>query len=331
MTPAPSMNAAFIEHCGPPENIRYGQSPVPQPGPMDVLIRVAAVAVNPVDTFVRSGAYPTRLSFPFVIGRDAVGTVVAADTAATGFAPGQRVWCNSLGHDGRQGTAAQYAAVPAERLYPTPENAADPEQFVAVLHPTATAALALHTHARLSAGETVFIAGGAGHVGAAATVLAAQAGARVVVSASAKDLDRCRSLGADTALDYRDEHFTGRLREVLPEGADVQLDTSGVQDMALATDVLAPGGRIVVMSGMQARPPLPVGPLYTKGGHVMGFAISNATVAELARAAGRINRLFEAGLLRARSVAALPLARAAHAHARLENGQAHGTRLVLRP
>ena len=325
-----AMNAAFIERCGPPGEIHHGRLPVPQPGPTDVLVRVEATAVNPVDTFVRSGAYPTRLSFPFVIGRDAVGVVVATDTAATGFVPGQRVWCNSLGHDGRQGAAAQYAVVPAQRLYPAPETA-DPEQLVAVLHPAATAALALHTHAGLSSGETVFITGGAGHVGAAATVLAARAGARVVVSASARDLDHCRELGADVALDHRDEHFADRLREALPDGADVQLDTSGVQDMTLAVDVLAPGGRIVLMSGMQARPPLPVGPLYTRGGHIVGFAISNATVDELTRVAARINRLFAAGLLRARSVEALPLTGAARAHERLENGEARATRLVLRP
>lgn len=328
---AESMNAAFIERCGPPENIRYGRLPVPEPGPTDVLIRVEAVAVNPVDTFVRSGAYPTRLSFPFVVGRDAVGTVVSTDTDATGFEPGQRVWCNSLGHDGRQGAAAQYAVVPSERLYPAPDNATDPRGLVAVLHPAATAQLALHTHAGLTAGETVFITGGAGHVGAAATVIAVRAGARVVVSASARDLDHCRSLGAQTALDYRDGDFSEKLHEALPDGADVQLDTSGTQDMVLATDVMAERGRILLMSGMQARPRLPVGPVYLKGGRLLGFAISNATVAELAEAAERINQLFTGGLLSARSVKTLPLERTGHSHALMEGGGARGIRLVLHP
>lgn len=79
------------------------------------------------------------------------------------------------------------------------------------------------------------------------------------------------------------------------------------------------------MPGMQARPLLPVGALHTKGGHIVGFAISNVAVAELARVAERINRPFEAGLLSARSVEALPLARVARAHALLENGEGRGT------
>lgn len=324
------MRAAFIDQLGPAENIRFGELPVPVPGATDVLVRVAAVAVDPVDTFIRSGAYRTPTPFPFVIGRDLAGTVAAADPAATGFTLGDRVWCNSMGHAGRQGAAAEFVAVPADRLYRLPDGV-DPDAAVAVAHPAATAYLALHTHAGLRAGETVFIAGGGGHVGGAATVLAVRAGARVVASAAAADLDYCRSLGADVALDYRDPDLAARLRDAAPVGVDVHLDTSGRHDLLLATEVLAPRGRIVIMSGIHARPQLPAGPLYTRGGRILGFAISNATAAELTAAAARINQLLAGGVLAPRGLRVLPLAAAAEAHHLLESGQARGLRLILRP
>jgi NADPH:quinone reductase-like Zn-dependent oxidoreductase len=324
------MRAAWIDALGPAGSIRYGELPVPVPGPSDVLVRVAAVAVNPVDTFVRSGTYRTPMSFPFVVGRDLAGTVAAAGPGAAGFAAGEAVWCNSLGHGGRQGAAAEYAVVPADRLYRLPRGTG-PVAAAAVAHPAATAYLALTVHASLRAGETVYIAGGAGHVGGAAILLAARAGGRVIASASAADLGYCRSLGAEAALDYRAPDLAKRLRDAAPGGVDVHLDTSGQQDLALAVDTLAPRGRIVVMSGIAARAELPTGPLYTRDGRVTGFAISNATIPELAAAAARINQLLADGSLAPRNVEILPLAAAAEAHRRLETGQARGTRLILRP
>lgn len=325
-----TMRAAYINELGPAENIEHGELPVPVPGPTDVLVRVAAVAVNPVDTFVRSGAYPTPTPFPFVVGRDLAGTVVAAGAGATEFVVGERVWCNSLGHGGRQGAAAEYAVVPADRLYRLPENV-DDGTAVAAAHPAATAYLALSEHGRLAAGETVYIAGGAGHVGGAAIQLAVRAGARVVTSASAADLDYCRALGAEVALDYRDAALGEKLRAAAPSGVDVHLNTSGRHDVDLACAVLAARGRIVLMSGIDARPPLPVGALYTRDRQIIGFAISNARVPELAAAANRINQLLADGTLAPRASTVLSLADAADAHRRLENGQTRGSRLLLRP
>lgn len=325
-----TMRAAYVESFGPPESIRYGGLPVPEPGPTDVLVRVAAVAVNPVDTFVRSGAYRTPTPFPFVVGRDLVGTVVRVGPGVHGFRDGESVWCNSLGHAGRQGAAAEYAVVAADRLYPLPSGV-DPVDAVAVVHPAATAYLALEVHGRLRAGETVLVLGGAGHVGSAALVLARSAGARVVTTASAADLERCRGLGADAAFDYRNPALRDRLGEALPDGADLHLDTSGANDLATAIALLARRGRIVVMSGIGAEPALPVGALYTRDGSVIGFAISNAQVSELAAAAARVNGLLADGSLTPGRVETLPLASTAEAHRRLENGDARGTRLVLTP
>lgn len=325
------MWAAWIDEPGPPEAIRYGELPVPAIGPGDVLVRVEAVAVDPVDTFVRSGAFRTPLPFPFVIGRDLVGTVAACGSSGvTGFACGDRVWCSSLGHAGRQGAAAQFAVVPANRLYRLPESV-DTVNAVAVAHPAATAYLALTVHAGLTAGETVFIGGGAGHVGRAAVVMAARAGARVIASCSAADLGACRLLGASVALDYRDPRLGDAVLAAAPDGVDVCVDTSGSNAFDVAVPMMARGGRIVVMAAAQAQAVLPVRALYQRDVRLVGFVISNASVADLAAAARRVGQLLAEGALAPHAVEELPLESAEEAHRRMEAGEVRGTRLVLRP
>lgn len=318
--------AAYITRLGPPEEIRWGDLPDPVAGPADVIVRTLAVAVNPVDTFVRSGRYPTPTPFPFVVGRDLVGEVARP---GPGFSAGDRVWCNSLGHGGRQGSFAELVAVPADRLYRLPDGVGV-EESVAVLHPAATAYLALFRHARLRLGETVYVAGAAGNVGDALVRMATAAGARVVASARPEDEERCRSAGAVAVADYRDPSLPAWLREAAPDGVDVHVDTSGRHDLGTAVELLARGGRVVLLAGTGARATLPVGPLYVKDGRLLGFVISNASVADLAEAARAIGTLLAADALPARIAGVLPLREAAEAHRRLEAGHVRG-RLVLRP
>jgi NADPH:quinone reductase-like Zn-dependent oxidoreductase len=321
-----TMTAAFITRLGPPEEIRFGTLPVPHPARDEVLVRTEALAANHVDTFVRSGAYRTERAFPFVVGRDLVGTVVSRGRA--GFEAGDRVWCNSMGHAGRQGSFAEYVAVPAERLYRLPDGV-DPVEAVAVLHPAATAQLALQREARLRIGETLLVAGGAGAVGSALVQLAAASGARVITTARAEDAAWCRSCGAGTVLDYRDPALVERLREHAPCGIDVLCDTAGVHDLQATVPLLATGGRIIVLAGMRATPVLPVGALYVRDAAIRGFAISNASVADLARAARAIGYGLTRGILRPRISTRLPLAEAAEAHRLLERG--HRGRIVVLP
>ncbi|MFD3869504.1 NADPH:quinone reductase [Streptomyces sp. NPDC058623] len=324
------MQAAYVEHLGAPQAIRFGELPPPVLGHTDVLVDVTATTVNPVDTFVRSGAFPTPVTFPFVIGRDLVGTVAAVGPGAPGFRVGDPVWGNSLGHGGRQGAAAEQAVVPADRLYHLPPGV-DPVTAVAVAHPAATAYLALFVHGRLSPGETVVVEGGAGNVGSALIVMAVAAGARVVATAKEADAEYCLSLGAEQVLDYRDPALAERLRAACPGGADLCVDTSGVNDLSATVDLLAIRGRIVVLAGTGARPVLPTGPLFTSDRSVIGFVISRATTAELTEAARFINRLLARGLLRPRTVEERPLRDAAESHQRMEKGELHGRRIVLRP
>jgi NADPH:quinone reductase-like Zn-dependent oxidoreductase len=255
-----------------------------------------------------------------------VGSVASA---GGGFAVGDAVWCNSLGHGGRQGAAAEQAAVPVDRLYPLPPGV-PPEVAVAVVHPAAAAYLALFTHGHLCSGETVLVGGAAGNVGAALVVLAVRAGARVIATASARDHDYCRDLGAGEVVDYRDAELPRRLAELAPGGVDLHVDTSGHNDLASAVALLAHRGRIVLMAGTKDEPVLPVGPLYMKDASVRGFAISHATTGELASAATALNDLFSRDLLRPRTTETLPLSAAADVHRRMERGELHGMRVVLR-
>ncbi|WP_093174512.1 NADPH:quinone reductase [Sinosporangium album] len=324
------MRAAFIKTLGPPENIRYGELPTPEPGPTDVLVDVTAVAVNSVDTFVRSGFFRTPVVFPFVVGRDLVGTVAATGPGAVGFAVGDAVWSNSLGHGGRQGAAAERVVVAADRLYHLPLGA-DPVRAVAVAHPAATAYLALFTHGGLRAGETVLVLGGAGNVGSALITMAWEAGARVIAVAADRDADHCRALGASDVIDYREPGLVEHIRNASPRGVDLHLDTSGRNDLAAAVELCAPRGRIVVLSGARSRPVFPVGAFYMKDCSINGFVISHATVAELAEAAAAVNRLLAAGRLGPRQVEAYPLSATAALHRNMEDGELHGRRAVLRP
>lgn len=329
-TPA-TTRAAYVLAPGPAKDIQVGELPLPPLGATEVLVRTTLMAVNHVDTFVRSGAYPTPLPVPFIIGRDLVGVVAAAGTVS-GFRVGEAVWCNSLGHGGRQGSFAEYAAAPAERLYRLPHGA-DPELAVSLAHPAATAYLALFREGGLRVGQTVFVGGGGGGVGSAAVQLAHAAGARVITTASARDADWCRECGADVVIDYRDGRVTELIRDAAPDGIDVHVDTSGRHDFDGSVPLLARGGRLIVMAALDARPPLPVGALYTNDVSVRGFVISNASVADLAAAAAAINQLLATGRLQSRISVRLPLEQAGRAHRLMERPDPASPpgRIIVRP
>ena len=322
------MKAAYITTLGSPDVITYGEMDRPVPGPTDVLVRVEAAAVDPVDTFVRSGAYRTPTPFPFVLGRDLVGTVAETGPGATGFAVGDRVWSHSMGHGGRQGVTAEYCVVGVDRLYHLPGDV-DAARAVAVLHPVATAHLALFRHARLRPGETVLVIGGAGNVGRAATVLAVRAGARVLAVARAETAPDCLRAGATAVVDHRDPDAAEQLRELAGDGVDVHLDTSGHQDLDSALALVGHGARVVLMAGLSARPVLPVGAVYPRDVSLIGFAISNSSVDDLAGTARVINHGLADDAFPIPVSVELPLSRTAEAHRMIEAG-VRG-RIVLRP
>ncbi|HEX6525825.1 MAG TPA: NADPH:quinone reductase [Streptosporangiaceae bacterium] len=315
-----TMRAAFFGRPGPAEAVQVGELPVPVPGPTDVLVAVEVAVINMVDTLIRSGRWPTLMPLPFVTGRDLVGTVATAG-AGSGFSPGDRVWSNSLGHAGRQGTCAEYAVVPGDRLYPLPDGAAAAEA-AAAFHCAATAYIGLHHRARARAGQTILVGGAAGGIGSALIRFASEAGLRVIATARPGDHARCLEQGASAVFDFGDPGLAGRVLDVAPGGADIHWDTSGRVPLNAMEPMTASGGKIIVTAGIEPQPPgTSLLPIYTRDISVIGFVISLATVTELADAARAINRHLASGGFTTKATSIMPLGKAAEAHALIESRQ----------
>src|SRR5262249_60301707 len=125
------MKAAYIKEFGPPEKIIFGDMPEPVIDASGALVKVVAVVVDPIDTYIRRGAFPMNLSFPFIIGRDIIGIIEVVGGDVQRFSAGDCVWCNNQGYHGRQGTFAEYVAIDERFLYPLPDGA-DEKETVAV-------------------------------------------------------------------------------------------------------------------------------------------------------------------------------------------------------
>jgi NADPH2:quinone reductase len=176
------MKAAYFNQPGPPDVIQYGDVPKPAISGAQVLVKTAAVAVNPIDTYIRNGANYWELPKPYVIGADLAGVVEAVGPSAKRFRPGDRVWCTNQGFMGRQGTFAEYCAIDEAWLYPTPAGVAD-EVVAASALVGITAHLGLFRTAQLKVGETIFVNGGTGGVGSMVVQMAKAAGAKVLATA----------------------------------------------------------------------------------------------------------------------------------------------------
>lgn len=330
------MKAAYIEKTGPPENIVYDDLPVPKPGPTQCLVKVGAVAVNPVDTYIRGGMIQMQLPSPFIVGCDLAGTVVEAGPAVKTLKPGRRVWGSNQGLLGRQGTFAEFCAVDECWLYPTPEGVTD-EQAAALALVGITAHLGLVRDAALQPGETIFVHGGSGGVGSAVVQMARAIGARVIATAgSDSKAELCRTLGAGHVIRYKTEDIAVELKKVAPAGVNVWWETLREPDFDLAVGALAARGRMVLMAGREARPPFPVGPFYVKGCSLRGFVMFMATPDEQRKCAGDINAWLADGQLKAAIDRVLPLSQAAQAHRMQEestigkSGAVSG-KIVLKP
>jgi NADPH:quinone reductase-like Zn-dependent oxidoreductase len=326
------VRAAYIERFGDPSVIRYGELPDPEPGPGQVLVRAEAVAVDSVDTYLRSGRWHTEVSFPLAVGRDLVGTVERLGAGVADVRPGDRVWTNSAGYGGRAGATAEMLAVDRDRLYPLPQGA-DPLRFVAAVHPGATAYGVLLGRARLRPGETVAVVGANGAVGLCLVQVAVRHGAEVVaVVRNAAAAGRLRELGARQVVVAGPADAARAAAGVAPRGIDVFVDTSRQVDLATVPERLNPRGRIVLIAG-QGTAELDLWRFYVREIQLIGFVMSELTVPELAAAAAWIN----AALPSVGVGMVLRFADAARAHRVLESGDLprlpDGTvgRIVLRP
>lgn len=309
------MKAAFIHETGEPSVFQYGDLPTPEPGPGQVLVKIGAAAVNPIDTYIRSGAVSLPIEFPYICGCDLAGTVEAVGEGVSRFAAGDRVWGSNQSLFGRQGSFAEYAAVDEEWLYPTPESMSD-EVAAAGALVGITAHLGLFLNAGLKEGETVFVNGGTGGVGSAVIQLAKSVGARAIATVGSDEKKAlCESLGADLVLNYNDENLDDQLRaESEANGIDVWFETQREPTPDRTVELMSKRGRIIFMAGRAARPEFPVGPFYVKDLRLFGFAMFNASADEQRVCANAINELFGNGGWSPQIGQTFPLSEAAAAH-----------------
>ena len=331
------MKAAYIDSTGAAEaTIKYGDVAKPTATGSQVLVKVAAVAVNPIDTYLRNGANYWELPKPFIIGCDLAGTVEAVGPEVKRFKVGDRVWGSNQGLLGRQGTFAEYCAADESLLYLTPANVKD-EDAAACALVGITAHLGLFREAGLEAGQTVFVNGGTGGIGSMVVQMAKITGARVIATAgSAEKVAALKKLGADAAVNYRTDDIAAAVKTFSPGGVNLYWETVREPDFDKIVSYLAERGRIILMAGREARPPFPVGPFYVKGCSLHGFVVFKATPGEQRGCADDINRWLANGKLKANISRILPLSQSAAAHKLQEENtlQKSGTlsgKIVLKP
>jgi NADPH:quinone reductase-like Zn-dependent oxidoreductase len=232
------MKAVLLINHGGPEMLRYGEAPDPIAGPGEVVVDIHAASVNAADYKVRLGGGRYSLSrFPHILGRDFSGVVSTLATGVTDFTLGDAVF--GVTDQGIEGAYAEKIAIKAGIIAKKPDRLSHAEAAALGLT-SLTALTAIQDAAKLKAGETILIQGGAGGVAGFAVQLCKYLGATVITTASASNHPYVRSLGADRVIDYRTQDFTG-----IGPICDVVFDTVGGDVRAGCYAVLKPGGKLV--------------------------------------------------------------------------------------
>lgn len=315
------MRAVVISEPGGPEVLRWTEVPDAVAGPGEVLVEVAASAVNRADLLQRQGHYdppPGTSAYP---GLECSGRVAALGDGVEGWALGEQV-CALLSGGGY----AEKVAVPVGQLLPVPDGV-DVVTAAALPEVTCTVWSNVFMLAGLRPGEVLLVHGGGSGIGTMAIQLARQVGARVAVTAgSPEKLERCRELGADVLVNYRTDDFVAQVREATDgRGADVVLDVIGAKYLGRNIDVLAPNGRLVVI-GLQGgtRAELDLGALLRKRAAVLATALrarpNDEKAAIVASVRENVWPLIASGAVRPVVDRTLPMDRAAEAHGVLESG-----------
>lgn len=319
------MKAAYINETGAPEVIQIGDLAEPTLAADELLIRVHAVAVNPIDTYVRGGAVAMDLPQPYIIGCDAAGVVEAVGDGVHRFSVGDRVWCTNQGLLGRQGTFAEKIAVSEDWCFPLPGGVSF-EDAAACALVAVTAHLGLYREAMLQAGETLLVIGGSGGVGSMVVQMGKATGASVIATAGSDEkCNRVRALGADVVINYNAESIGDAVKREASKGVNVFWETRREPDFDLAVELMAPRGRMILMAGRDAQPVFPVGPFYVKECSLHGFVMFKATPVEMHAAAEDINHWLASGKLKANIAATIPLDQAVEAHRMQEAATLQGS------
>lgn len=307
------MKAVMCRAFGPPSGLTLEEVPAPRPGPGQVLIRVEACAVNFPDTLIIQGRYQTRPPLPFSPGGEVAGAVAELGEGVAGPPPGTRVLAMTS-----HGGFAEMAVAGADAVVTVPEGV-DAVTAAALSYAYGTTLHALRDRAALRPGETVLVLGAAGGVGLAAVQLAKLMGARVVAAASAGKLETCRDAGADAVVDYRQEGWRERVRELTGNtgGVDVVYEPVGGPYSEPALRSLNRGGRHLVVGFAAGEiPRIPLNLPLLKGCGILGVSYGAFAKREPEANRALVGRLFAwvlEGRLRPRISAAYGLGDAAAA------------------
>ncbi len=321
------MKAVRVHAVGGPEVLRLEEVDRPAPGPGQVLVKIAGAGVNFVDVYQRTGLYPVER--PFTLGQEAAGTVTALGAGVGDVTVGDRV-----AYAGVLGAYAEFAAVPADRLVPLP-NEVSPKQGATLMLQGMTAHYLACTTYPLKPGDTCLVHAAAGGVGLLLCQIAKLRGARVIgtVSTAAK-AELARAAGADEVILYTERDFEEEVKR-LTAGAGVQViyDSVGKTTFAKGLNCLAPRG-MMVLFGQSSGPvgaldPLVLmqnGSLFLTRPTVVTYIASRA---ELLARAGEVLGWVREGRLRVRIGGEFPLAQAADAHRELEARRTTGKLLLI--
>jgi putative PIG3 family NAD(P)H quinone oxidoreductase len=323
------MRAITISEPGGPEVLQLQEVPDPEPTRGEVLVEVAATAVNRADLMQRQGHYPPPKGAPPYPGLECSGTVLQVGDGVEGWSVGDEV-CALLSGGGY----AERVAVPAGQLLPRPQSV-DLVDAAALPEVACTVWSNVFMTAGLRPGELLLVHGGSSGIGTMAIQLAREAGARVAVTAgSDAKLQACRELGAEVLVNYREQDFVEVVKDATDgRGADVVLDNMGAKYLARNVDVLGPNGRIVTI-GLQGgrRAELDLGALMAKRAAVISTSLRARPKDEKATIVAAVREhvwpLVDAGRVRPIIHARLPLAEAGAAHRLLEESS-HIGKVVL--
>ena len=320
------MRAIRVSEFGPPEVMKLEAVSDPQPGPGQVLVRVRAAGVNPVETYIRSGTYARKPPLPYTPGADAAGDVAAVGEGVTGVSAGDRVYTSGS----VTGAYAEMTLCEASTVHPLPQNVSY-NQGASLGVPYATAYRALHQKARGKPGETVLIHGASGGVGVAATQMAVAQGMTVIGTASTdRGIGLIRAMGAAHALNHSQEGYLERVMEITGgRGVDVILEMLANVNLGKDLTVLSPGGRVVVIGN---RGTVEINPrdAMARDASILGMVLFNASHAEMRSIHAALGAGLANGSLRPEIGRELPLADAPKAHEAVMAPGAHG-KIVLVP
>lgn len=266
------MKAIVVREFGAPEVMKLEEAPMPVPSGIQVLVRIAAVGVNPVDSYLRSGDHAHAPKLPYTPGKDAAGVVEEIGDGVTKFKPGDRVYTA----DSITGTYAEFALCEESQLGRLPSNVSF-EAGAGIWTPYATAYRALFQKARAKAGETVLIHGASGGVGIAAVQWAKNARLAVVGTASSEDGRKLvGEQGADLVVDHSDDAHLAQIREFTGDkGVDIIIEMLANVNLQRDFDVLAMFGRIAVVGNRGSLEFTPRAAM-TKDATIYGMSLFNS-------------------------------------------------------